>query len=146
MLAPAYPGAKSSLHREARACGSRGVGCRVLLVVLAMYSELWSVLSSTKSTRVFISHVIQCICALKGRTFVRQRSAGCSKRRITVGKLQPPGHGDASPLHVPGGERQRNHPAGCTEGYEGTHWGVGLELQRKWHHHHVKISRLIFQL
>lgn len=130
MLAPAYPGAKSSLRREARERWSRGVGRRVLLVVLTIYSGLWSAGASTKSACVSISYVIQCIFVLKGRTFVRQRPAGCSKRRDTVGKLQQPGHGDTSPLHVPGGERQRNHPAGCTKGYEGTRQR-GQELWRK---------------
>lgn len=122
---------------------SRGDGRRVLLVVLTIYSGLCSAGASTKSACVFMSYVIQCICALKGWTFVRQRPAGCSKRRVTVGKLQPPGHGDTSPLHVPGGERQRNHPAGCTEGYEGT-CQSDWELRRKSHHHHIQISQADF--
>lgn len=94
---------------------------RTLLVVLTMCQGSRSAGASTQSACLFMSYVIHCICALKGRTFVRQRPAGCSKWRVADGKLQPPGHGDTSSLHVPGGEHQRNHPAGCTEGYEGTH-------------------------
>lgn len=72
--------------------------------------------ASTKSARV-----CSCLMWSKGRTFVHQRPAGCGKRRVAAGKLQPPGHGDAPPLHVAGGERPRNHPAGCSQGCEGTH-------------------------
>lgn len=72
--------------------------------------------------------VIPFICALAGRTLVRQRPAGGGERRVSAGLLQPSGHGDTSPLHVPGGERQRDHPAGCTEGYEGN---IGVPGIRK---------------
>lgn len=67
--------------------------------------------------------VIPFICALAGRTVVRQRPAGGGKRRVSAGLLQPSGHGDTSPLHVPGGEHQRDHPAGGPEGYEGKNRG-----------------------
>lgn len=63
--------------------------------------------------------VIPFICALAGRTVVCQRPAGGGERRVSAGLLQPSGHGDSSPLHVPGGDRQGDHPAGCTQGYEG---------------------------
>lgn len=63
--------------------------------------------------------VIPFIYALAGRTVVCQRPAGGGKQRVSAGLLQPSGHGDTSPLHVPGGELQRDHPAGCTQGYEG---------------------------
>lgn len=49
--------------------------------------------------------VMPFICAFAGRTFVHQRPAGGGKRRVAAGMLQPSGHGDTSPLHVPGGER-----------------------------------------
>lgn len=48
---------------------------------------------------------------LAGRSASCQRPAACCEWRVTFGKVQPRGHGDAAQVHVYGGEPERDDPA-----------------------------------